>query len=167
MPKFANSQAWHQAEQLMQPALIRVIDNIRKQLEDSGWQERYADKQVWPEGTSPEQQQTVLDLQAQLQQAETDNSDPAPLQQALAQLPQPYPGYELQLSQAGQPDQAIDLWTLCYQVCFQNYDPTQAATAPVEIDADLLDDAGEVDWNVLDEKAQGVVQAVFERLPKG
>lgn len=150
----------------MQPALIRVIDNIRKQLEDSNWQERYTDKQVWPEGTSAEQQQAVRDLQAQIQQAEAENVDPTPLKQALAELPQPYPGYELQLSQSGQPDQAIDLWTLCYRVCFRNYDPTQAATTPVEIDATLLDDDNEVDWNALDEKAQGLVAAVFGGLPQ-
>lgn len=166
MPKFADSQAWHQAEQLMQPALIRVIDNIRKQLEESSWQESYADTQVWPEGTSPKQQQAVLDLQAQIQQAEAENADPTPLKQALADLPQPYPGYELRLSQSGQPAQAIDLWTLCYRVCFRNYDPTQAATDPVEIDAALLDQDGEVDWNALDEKAQGLVKAVFEQLPR-
>ena len=37
-PKFKTIQAWEQAQVLMQPAFIRVIDNIRKELEVSAWQ---------------------------------------------------------------------------------------------------------------------------------
>jgi len=32
MPKFSNITSWEQAELLMQPAFIRIIDHIRKQL---------------------------------------------------------------------------------------------------------------------------------------
>lgn len=45
-PQFKDSQAWHQAELLMQPSLIRVIDNIRKQLETSPWQGSYEEVQT-------------------------------------------------------------------------------------------------------------------------
>ncbi|MFP4135378.1 MAG: hypothetical protein ACLFQP_10780 [Halothece sp.] len=41
IPKLSNSQAWEQAELLMQPAYIRVVDNLRKALEDSAWRESY------------------------------------------------------------------------------------------------------------------------------
>lgn len=41
IPKLSNSQAWEQAQLLMQPAYIRVVDNLRKALEDSAWQESY------------------------------------------------------------------------------------------------------------------------------
>ena len=40
-PKFKNKQAWEQAQLLMQPAFIRVIDNLRKQLEQSSWKGTY------------------------------------------------------------------------------------------------------------------------------
>lgn len=45
-PKIKNEVAWQQASVLMQPALIRVIDNIRKQLEDSTWQGTYEEVQT-------------------------------------------------------------------------------------------------------------------------
>lgn len=45
-PKFKDTLAWQQAEILMQPALIRVLDNIRKQLEDSSWEGTYEDVQT-------------------------------------------------------------------------------------------------------------------------
>lgn len=41
IPKLSNSQAWEQAQLLMQPAYIRVVDNLRKALEDSAWRESY------------------------------------------------------------------------------------------------------------------------------
>lgn len=40
-PKFKTSAAWDQAQLLMQPAFIRVVDNVRDQLEDSDWQGEY------------------------------------------------------------------------------------------------------------------------------
>jgi len=41
IPKIKNSLAWEQTQQLMQPAYIRVVDNLRKALEDSAWRESY------------------------------------------------------------------------------------------------------------------------------
>lgn len=40
-PQIVDMVAWEQAEMLMQPALIRLIDNIRKQLENSAWKATY------------------------------------------------------------------------------------------------------------------------------
>jgi len=45
-PKFKNSLAWQQAELLMQPCLIRLLDNIRKYLEDSPWEGTYENVQT-------------------------------------------------------------------------------------------------------------------------
>lgn len=45
-PKFKNTRAWEQAQLLMQPAFIRVIDNIRKQLEHSPWSGTYQEIQT-------------------------------------------------------------------------------------------------------------------------
>ena len=40
-PKFANELAWQQAELLMQPIYIRIIDRIRQQSEVSSWKVTY------------------------------------------------------------------------------------------------------------------------------
>lgn len=41
IPKFTNIVAWEQAELLMQPALLRLVDNLRKEIENSVWQATY------------------------------------------------------------------------------------------------------------------------------
>jgi hypothetical protein len=46
IPKFPNSLAWEQTQILMQPAYIRVVDNLRKALEDSNFQESYQEVQT-------------------------------------------------------------------------------------------------------------------------
>ncbi|ELR98598.1 hypothetical protein [Gloeocapsa sp. PCC 73106] len=45
-PKFKDQLAWEQAEILMQPILIRVIDNLRQTLETSDWQGTYQETQT-------------------------------------------------------------------------------------------------------------------------
>lgn len=45
-PKIKNTLAWEQAQLLMQPVFIRVLDNIRKQLEDSSWKGTYREVQT-------------------------------------------------------------------------------------------------------------------------
>ncbi|MGK7930629.1 MAG: hypothetical protein AB4041_04250 [Microcystaceae cyanobacterium] len=40
-PTFKTPLAWDQANLLMQPILLRVIDNLRKELEASDWQGTY------------------------------------------------------------------------------------------------------------------------------
>ncbi|MBE9126102.1 MULTISPECIES: hypothetical protein [unclassified Coleofasciculus] len=42
-PKLKTPLAWQQAELLMQPALIRIVDHIRKQLEQTTWKATYKD----------------------------------------------------------------------------------------------------------------------------
>ncbi|MEM9543427.1 MAG: hypothetical protein AAGA60_28530 [Cyanobacteria bacterium P01_E01_bin.42] len=44
-PKFKNLQDWEKAQVLMQPSLIRVVDNIRKHLDRSSWKGTYEDVQ--------------------------------------------------------------------------------------------------------------------------
>jgi hypothetical protein len=129
-PKFKTLLDWEQAQALMQPAFIRVIDNIRKELDDTSWQGTYQEIQS------------------------------------------PYPGYELYLTQQNQ-SVTVDIWDLCYQVCFLNYNFTVSrenagrpeVTLEVEIDTSLLDETGEVDWQALETKAQRVVKTVFSSLP--
>lgn len=45
-PKLKTPLAWQQAELLMQPALIRIVDHIRKQLEQTTWKATYKDIQT-------------------------------------------------------------------------------------------------------------------------
>lgn len=44
-PKITNMIAWQQAEILMQPTLIRVVDHLRQKLEDSVWKGTYYEVQ--------------------------------------------------------------------------------------------------------------------------
>jgi len=130
-PKFKNTLAWEQAQLLMQPAFIRVVDNIRKQLDESNWQGTY-------------------------QEIET-----------------PYPGYLLCLNDRDRSIK-IDLWDLCFQICFLNYNPsevetrdqTSQASQEIDIDTSLIDETGDVDWHRLEAKTQQLVQEVFANLPE-
>ncbi len=123
-PEFKNMTAWNQAELLMQPAFLRVIDNIRKQLETSDWKGTYQDIQS------------------------------------------PIPGYQLCL-QRQNATVNVDIWELCYQVCFRNYqlNSTETESQTVEIDTSLLDETGDVDWQCLEAKTRQLVQQVFANLP--
>ena len=123
-PKFKNMVAWHQAELLMQPALIRILDQVRKQLDNTTWKATYRDIQT------------------------------------------PIPGYELCLEGNGN-EVCVNIWELCYQVCFLEYNPTHTSqeTQEVEIDMRLIDETGDVDWQYLDTKAQRLVAQVFANLP--
>ncbi|WP_024545473.1 hypothetical protein [Picosynechococcus sp. NKBG15041c] len=123
-PKFKTRRAWNQAEALLQPAFIRVVDNFRAQLEDSAWSGEYEDIQT------------------------------------------PYPGYLLHLKKEGL-ETSINIWDLCYQICFCEY-PTTAIvgnSCEVEIDQSLFEDAGAVDWQRLETKTQRLIKAIFDQLP--
>ncbi|MEO0535507.1 MAG: hypothetical protein AAF215_16750 [Cyanobacteria bacterium P01_A01_bin.123] len=163
MPKFASELDWQRAQHLMQPALIRIIDNIRKQLDVSDWQGSYHTDQIWPEDIPETQRDEFNALQQQLNAAKNVEESDA-IEQQLAQLPTPLYVYALQLKR-GEQQHSVDLWQLCYQLCFRNY-PSNPAESPVEIDTSLLDDdTGEVDWDILDEKAKQLIQRVFVGLP--
>ncbi len=125
IPKFTNIVAWEQAELLMQPALLRLVDNLRKAIENSVWQATY---------------QEVLE---------------------------PIPGHCLIL-ELQEEKHSFNLWELCYQICFSNYRITHAESesVEVEIDTNLLDMTGDIDWEKLDKKAQNIVSKIFAELPK-
>lgn len=123
-PKITNMVAWQQAELLMQPAFLRVIDNIRKQLEQSVWKGTYEEVQY------------------------------------------PYPGYLLCLQHRDY-QMSVNLWDLCYQVCFLDYKPTHSEweSQEVDIDTSLIDETGDVDWERLEVKTRAIVEQVFTDLP--
>lgn len=163
MLTFASPTDEAQAAELMQPCLIRVVDNIRKHSETLDWRTDYLEQLRWPGSATPEQRQRVRDLAAQLPEASPDEA--TALRQQLSQLPTPTPGYELRLTHAGDASAeeprttTLDVWELCFGVCFKDYQPQQ----PASVDPTLLDDDGEIDWLALDEKAKNLVEQAIDQ----
>ena len=128
-PQFTTRLAWDKAEILMQPALIRILDNIRKQLEKSQWQGSFKD------------------------------------------ITEPIPGYLLCLTKDDL-SLEVDIWQLCYQVVSNNFTPTfsevssedEQTSYELEIDERLLDETGEIDWHLIEAKAQQSVRQIFNQL---
>jgi hypothetical protein len=163
-PKITDPIVWQQAELLMQPAFIRVIDHIGKQLEGSDWQGKYEDVMVWPEGTTDETKDTVTQLVQRLETASP--SQVVEIEQTLIHLPTPQLEYHLCLQHQGVPEVKVNLWELCYQICFRDYDPAQTAiNYGVIIDTRLIDETGDIDWQCLDLKAGQLVEQIFANLP--
>lgn len=123
-PKITNMVAWQQAELLMQPAFLRVLDNIRKHLEQSVWKGTYE------------------------------------------QIENPLPGYLLLLQHKNQ-QFSVNVWDLCFQVCFRDYQATHSEheSREVEIDTSLIDETGDVDWDRLEAKTRKIVEDLFTNLP--
>ena len=65
-PKFTDITSWGQAEILMQPAFIRIIDHIRKHLDQSTWKGTYKEVLILSGGTSEETKAAFTALQQQL-----------------------------------------------------------------------------------------------------
>jgi hypothetical protein len=130
-PKFVNAQAWQQAEMLMQPAYIRLVDQIRQQTEEND-----SSVQVSYEEITTPYPSNLLCLQPK--ESKTNN------------------GISLR----------VDIWDLCFQVCFVNYEPLPAGQLEqwVAIDTSLFDPQTQaIDWTKLDAKAQAAVLQVFAR----
>jgi hypothetical protein len=161
LPKITNSSAWQQAELLMQPAFIRVVDNIRKQLDESSWKGTYHDVLIWPANTTDETKALVNQLLQAMETATPEEVEE--IRATLTRLPMPHPGYHLLLQRQEQ-QVSVDLWDLCYQVCFLNFNPENTA---VDIDTSLIDQLGDVDWLSLEEKTKRLVKQVFASLPEG
>lgn len=161
-PRFADIQSWQQAELLMQPAFIRVIDNLRKQLDASNWTGTYQDVMLWADDIPESVKETVLQLQTQLETASPEQA--SEIEAELSQLPSPYPGYELCL-QHGDRQVSVDIWQVCYKICFRFDDQAVNDDRPMQIDTSLIDERGEVDWNRLEQKTKQVVTEIFDHLP--
>lgn len=161
-PRFADIQTWQQAELLMQPAFIRVVDNLRKQLETSNWSGTYREVMIWADDIPESVKATVTQLHTQLQTAAPEQA--TEIEAELAQLPSPYPGYELCL-QRGDRQVNVDIWQLCYKICFRFDQGAVNDDRPMEIDTSLIDNQGEVDWHRLEQKTKQLVSEVFDQLP--
>ncbi len=131
LPKIKDITTWQQAELIMQPAFIRIVDHIRQNLESCTWQESYEE------------------------------------------IHEPEPQYLLSLKQEDQLVQ-VDLWQLCYAVCFRDYvvdnhhhpeHPEHSKHQEVKIDLELIDPRGDIAWEALDRKAKALVDNIFVNLP--
>jgi len=162
-PKINNSVVWEQAEMLMQPAFIRVVDNIRKQLDVSSWTGTYHDVLIWPASTTDQTKAIVTQLLQEIETATPERADE--IRETLSRLPMPHPGYHLRLQRQDQ-QVNIDLWEMCYQLCFLNYSPDHPNAIEADIDISLLDEMGEVDWPQLEAKTRQLVAQVFASLPE-
>ena len=148
----------------MQPVFIRVVDNFGKRLEQSTWKGTYQEVAVWAEDVPEATRSLVNQLQSQLDTATPEQAEE--IEAALAQLPSTHPGYLLCLQQ-GDRQITIDIWQLCYQICFRNYSPVlnaMDADLTVEIDTSLIDDTGDVDWTRLDQKTRQIIDQIFSSL---
>lgn len=143
----------------MQPTFIRVVDNVRKLLDNSSWKGTYHDVLTWAAGTSEETKAIVTQLVQELETAMPEQG--SQIRETLAKLPTPHPGYHLCLQRQEQ-QVNVDLWELCYQVCFVEY---TLSDDTVDIDTSLIDESGDVEWNLLDKKAIRVVEEMFASLP--
>ena len=137
-PKFATEQAWQQAEILMQPAYIRLVDQIRRQTEEHEDEIKVSYEEV----TDP-YPSNLLCLQPKMNANNPGHTGNNPAQPLLK----------------------VDIWDLCFQVCFVSYEPiANQSEQPVVIDTSLFDPSNqEVDWNKLDNKAKATISQVFAR----
>ena len=161
-PQINDLRTWKQAELLLQPAFIRLLDNFRKVLESSDWESRYEEIATWPAEVSDAQKQQYEELIEKLERA-TPTEVPE-MENLLAQIPEPAMAYELQLSR-NERTVRFDMWQLCYQVCFCNYVPgVPGQTQAAEIDETLLSETEGVDWPALDQKVKTLVQRLLQNL---
>jgi hypothetical protein len=171
-PHITDAQSWQQANLLLQPIFIRLIDHFRKILEDSVWVGEYQTREIWPESVEEAVKLRRKTLLETLEHSETIAPEEAEsLQAELATLPAPYPGYELLIflkdQPEGEPLTRFDLWELGYQICFCNYvnaENMNAESPPAIVDQTLLDEEGEVEWNAVDAKTAKVVATLFQNL---
>jgi hypothetical protein len=165
---FSEASGSQTALTLMQPTFIRVMDHLRRTLEQSAWKGQYETTYAWPEEATPEVKAQVLGLYSRIEVA--PKSEQANLEAQLAALAEPIPIYLLHLDKP-QETRTLNLWELCYQICLADYTPDFESTGFVEIDLDeaapdlsLFDVLGEVDWVQLDCKTAAVVQTAFDSL---
>ena len=85
------------------------------------------------------------------------------------EVQEPYPGYVLCLNHQDY-SVKVDIWDVCFQVCFLDYHPGLTSTdnqeIEVEIDTSLIDETGDVDWQLLETKTQQLVRDIFANLPQ-
>ena len=72
-PSFATPADWERTNELMQPAFIRLLDNIRKLTDElSSWKTGFEESMIWDGAVSEEERGRIALLQQELKTT-TDN----------------------------------------------------------------------------------------------
>ncbi|MEM9136246.1 MAG: hypothetical protein AAGB01_02690 [Cyanobacteria bacterium P01_F01_bin.42] len=156
---------------LLQPALIRLIDQLRLQLKAAEWTWSYDTVEVWPDQVPETTRSRYEEMMRALDVASGDDAEA--IQDVLDELPQPIPLYRLEITdQSSVP--TINMWQLCYQICLKDYTPQlqdMSLMAPDlnqnDIDSRLTDQDGEIDWDCLNQNAQLVVEKLIASIVAG
>jgi hypothetical protein len=137
---------WQSAVLLFQPALIRLLDQLRQQLLEAGWKAEYETREIWPTSPNPPD-------------AQVTGEETPPQILYLVHL-------QRENTQA-----RVNLWELCYQICFQDYQPQinsetirDFQPGQVATDMSLIDANTEVNWHALDRKTHQVVAQLLHSL---
>lgn len=156
---------------LLQPALIRLIDQLRQQLTEASWTWSYDTIEVWPDEVPEETRSQYTEMMEALETASDDDAET--IQDVLYTLPQPIPLYRLDVTYE-ETELEISMWQLCYQICFEDYRPKfldLSVEAPElekwAVDPALIDEADQVDWVALNEKAKTVVSQLMTAIQSG
>ena len=153
---------------LLQPALIRLIDQLRQQLKSADWDWSYDTQEAWPEEASESERSQYTEMMQALETASDEDAER--IQDILQTLPQPIPIYQLSVTY-NDVEHLISMWELCYQICFERYIPrlSNMSVQPPEIDqyemdATLFDADEAIDWAALNQKAKVVVSMLVQHL---
>lgn len=136
-PIFKNAEDWEQAELLMQPTLILLVDNLRKIFEESPWQVKYEEIETPYPGHRLYLTQQEQSFQIDLWQ----------LCFHICFLNYP-------------------LFLLNYTKNIERiHSPVSELEIEVLVDPNLSNEQGEVNWHHLEVKTQRIIQGLFSSLP--
>ena len=135
-PKFKDTLAWEQAQLLMQPIFIRLLDNLRKYLDASSWTGKYQETQEpYPKYElllTYQDKCVTLDIWELCYQICFTNFN----------------------SKVIESQKNIS----------QNNGTKVDEIQEVEIDISLIDEEGEVDWKKIEDKTSNLVKNIFKSL---
>ncbi|MBF2055886.1 MAG: hypothetical protein IGQ45_01415 [Cyanobacterium sp. T60_A2020_053] len=75
------------------------------------------------------------------------------------EINEPFPSY-IVTQKKGDTVKETNVWKICFQVCFKNYVYDENQT--VEIDDDLVNNQGELNWQKLEEKTKYIITNLFD-----
>ena len=152
----------------MQPALIRLIDQLRQQFSAESITWTYKTTEHWPEDVPDSTRRQYQEMMQALDVANEEDADK--IHAVLETLAQPVPLYELEVELDNEKVH-LNMWELCYQICLQKYRPNlqrMQVDAPnlssYKLDKSLWESQSSIDWEALNTKAQKVVKSLLKTL---
>lgn len=79
-------------------------------------------------------------------------------QSSYQEINEPFPSYLLSVKK-GDKLTEYNIWELCFKICFKFYQINQNQL--VEIDGNLIDETGEIDWEAIENKTQKLITDIF------